>query len=219
MFTAPVAAPVAATASGAGGGVAMVMPAGMEGTDAFSEFRRMLRLSKLCIDGEEMTDDQRDAMCNMGESLGLTGGEAEDLIDEYLEEMSNMPPQTITAPARSGVATAAAPRSAPIAPAAKGAPVAPPIKDGDGGVHRGFGEGSDQHFSPGSRPGAAEVSRLHKFHRRRDAARVVGDILHGQRGQGGSADRAADHPDHAQLLLPLAFSDHERAVREIRPDA
>ena len=33
-----------------------------------------------------MTDDQRDAMCNMGESLDRTGGEAEDLIDEYLEE-------------------------------------------------------------------------------------------------------------------------------------
>ncbi len=50
------------------------------------EFRRMLRLSKLCLDGDEMTDDQRDAMCNLGESLGLTGGQAEDLIDEYLEE-------------------------------------------------------------------------------------------------------------------------------------
>ena len=56
--------------------------------DAFGEFRRMLRLSKLSLDGEEMTDDQRDALCNMGESLGLTGGQAEDLIDEYLEEVS-----------------------------------------------------------------------------------------------------------------------------------
>ena len=54
----------------------------------FTEFRRMLRLSRLCLDGDEMTDDQRDAMCNMGESLGLTGGQAEDLIDEYLEEAS-----------------------------------------------------------------------------------------------------------------------------------
>ena len=40
-----------------------------------------------------MTDDQRDALCNMGESLGLTGGQAEDLIDEYLEEVSAMPMQ------------------------------------------------------------------------------------------------------------------------------
>lgn len=55
-------------------------------SDPFTEFRRVLRLSKLCLDGDDLTDDQRDALCNMGESLGLTGGEAEDLIDEYLEE-------------------------------------------------------------------------------------------------------------------------------------
>ncbi|XHR29029.1 MAG: formylglycine-generating enzyme family protein [Chthoniobacteraceae bacterium] len=46
------------------------------------EFLRMLRLSVL----DEITDDQRDAFCNMGEALGLSGGDAEDLIDEYLEE-------------------------------------------------------------------------------------------------------------------------------------
>ena len=45
-------------------------------------------MSRLAIDDDEMTDDQRDAMCNLGESLGLTGGEAEDLIDEYLEAMA-----------------------------------------------------------------------------------------------------------------------------------
>jgi formylglycine-generating enzyme required for sulfatase activity len=55
------------------------------------EFRRILKMSRLSLDGEEMTDDQRDAMCNLGESLGLTGGQAEDLIDEYLEEMASMP--------------------------------------------------------------------------------------------------------------------------------
>ena len=64
------------------------------------EFRRILKMSRLCLDGEEMSDDQRDAMCNLGESLGLTGGQAEDVIDEYLEEMA----------------------SAPMAPAAKAAP-------------------------------------------------------------------------------------------------
>ena len=52
----------------------------------FDEFRRILKMSRLCLDGGEMTDDQRDAMCNLGESLGLTGGQAEELIDEYLEE-------------------------------------------------------------------------------------------------------------------------------------
>ena len=59
--------------------------------DPTSEFKRILKMSRLCLDGEEMTDDQRDAMCNLGESLGLTGGQAEDLIDEYLDEMSGMP--------------------------------------------------------------------------------------------------------------------------------
>lgn len=54
------------------------------------EFKRMLRLSGLdsCL-----TDDQRDALCNMGENLGLTGGQAEDSIDEYLEEIEGLPMQ------------------------------------------------------------------------------------------------------------------------------
>ena len=57
----------------------------------FNEFKKILRMSRLCLDGEEMSDDQRDAMCNLGESLGLTGGQAEDLIDEYQEDMQNAP--------------------------------------------------------------------------------------------------------------------------------
>jgi formylglycine-generating enzyme required for sulfatase activity len=125
-------APAAGTSAMAAGGVAMVMPAGMEGSDPFSEFRRMLRLSKLCIDGDDMTDDQRDAMCNMGESLGLTGGQAEDLIDEYLEEMSSMPmAPAAAAPTRTAVAPAPAPRPAatakltPVAPVKKPEPTAP----------------------------------------------------------------------------------------------
>ncbi len=88
----------------------------------------MLRLSKLCIDGDEMTDDQRDAMCNMGESLGLTGGEAEDLIDEYLEECSGMtPPPLAPAPSmRPAVATAPAAKPAVAKPGvAKTAPMVP----------------------------------------------------------------------------------------------
>ena len=83
--------------------------AGFESREPFEEFRRMLRMSKLCLDGDDMTDDQRDALCNMGESLGLTGGQAEDLIDEYLEEAGN---QTIPA----GTA------SKPVAVIAKPAP-------------------------------------------------------------------------------------------------
>ena len=82
--------------------------------DASSEFRRMLRLSKLCLEGDDMTDDQRDALCNMGESLGLTGGEAEDLIDEYLDEASGMPPAPLAAarPAAPRTTAAALPKKA-----------------------------------------------------------------------------------------------------------
>ena len=48
------------------------------------EFLRMLRLSAL--DSFAMTDDQRDAFINMAESLGIDPGEAEDLVDLYLDE-------------------------------------------------------------------------------------------------------------------------------------
>ena len=78
--------------------------------DPFAEFRRLLRMSKLALDGGEMTDDQRDAMCNLGESLGLTGGQAEDLIDEYLEEMEGSAP----APANAKPASPHAPKPAAI---------------------------------------------------------------------------------------------------------
>ena len=90
-----------------------------EGKDPLSEFRRLLQMSRLCLEGEEMTDDQRDAMCNLGESLGLTGGQAEDLIDEYLEEASGMPMKAAAAPARQVAVAASRPANGPR-------PVAPP---------------------------------------------------------------------------------------------
>jgi formylglycine-generating enzyme required for sulfatase activity len=49
------------------------------------DFMRMLRLSGL--DGDAMTDDQRDAFINMAENLGIDPGEAEDMVDLYLEEV------------------------------------------------------------------------------------------------------------------------------------
>ncbi|MEP7014068.1 MAG: formylglycine-generating enzyme family protein [Verrucomicrobiota bacterium] len=48
------------------------------------EFHRLLRLSGL--DSDTMTDDQRDALINMAENLGVEAGEAEDMVDAYLEE-------------------------------------------------------------------------------------------------------------------------------------
>lgn len=49
------------------------------------DFMRMLRLSGLGSD--EMTDDQRDAFVNMAENLGIEPGDAEDMVDRYLEEI------------------------------------------------------------------------------------------------------------------------------------
>jgi len=48
------------------------------------EFLRVLRLSNL--DSFSMSDDQRDTFIDMAENLGLDPGEAEDLVDLYLEE-------------------------------------------------------------------------------------------------------------------------------------
>ena len=49
------------------------------------DFMRMLRLSGL--DSDAMTDDQRDAFINMAENLGIEPGDAEDMVDVYLEEV------------------------------------------------------------------------------------------------------------------------------------
>jgi len=91
--------------------------------DPVEEFRRMLRLSK-ARDGEEidMTDAQRDMLCDVGENLGLTGGEAEDLIDEYLDEIADQP--IPAQPSRGSGAPAGPPAKAP-APAPARRPVAP----------------------------------------------------------------------------------------------
>jgi formylglycine-generating enzyme required for sulfatase activity len=53
--------------------------------DPKTEFSRMLRFSGL--DGASMTDDQRDAFINVAENSGIDPGDAEDMVDEYLEEI------------------------------------------------------------------------------------------------------------------------------------
>lgn len=125
---------VAATSVVAASSVPVAVPTGGgagDSRDPFAEFRRMLRLSKLALDGDEMTDDQRDALCNMGESLGLTGGQAEDLIDEYLEEASGMPPTPMAPPIRATTAMVAKPASVTPAPVKRPepVPVAPAAKE------------------------------------------------------------------------------------------
>jgi hypothetical protein len=79
--------PVVAT-NGAASGTAAASPQ--------EEFLRLLRLSTL--DSAGMTDDQRDAFINMAESLGVDPGEAEDLVDLYLEEADEKAFGTAAAP-------------------------------------------------------------------------------------------------------------------------
>jgi formylglycine-generating enzyme required for sulfatase activity len=89
--------------------------------DSEEDFMRMLRLSGLGFD--EMTDDQRDAFVNMAENLGIEPGDAEDMVDRYLEEIEEQaasPPPKLVArvtpkPDVFPAQTAAAAVSAPIA--------------------------------------------------------------------------------------------------------
>lgn len=87
------------------------------------EFKRMLSLSGL--DSDSMTDDQRDAFINMAENLGLDAGDAEDMVDEYLDgtEQRAAPAAKVTPltpPARAGAARPQGPggtqRVAPVTP-------------------------------------------------------------------------------------------------------
>lgn len=91
--------------------------------DPSEDFMRMLRLSGL--DGDDMTDDQRDAFVNMAENLGIEPGDAEDLVDLYLEEIEEK-----AAPAPKAVVIAV-PKVTPKAPpvvSANGAATVPATK-------------------------------------------------------------------------------------------
>jgi formylglycine-generating enzyme required for sulfatase activity len=89
--------------------------------DPKDDFLRMLRLSGL--DTDSMTDDQRDAFINMAENLGIEPEEAENLVDEYLEEADN--PDREPAPRPAVEAPTPAPAAAPAPPAATSAGTAP----------------------------------------------------------------------------------------------
>jgi len=74
--------------------------------DPREDFLRMLRLSGLDSDG--MADETRDAFVNMAENLGIEPGDAEDLVDEYLDEADKMSdPDALPPPRMAAVAPAA----------------------------------------------------------------------------------------------------------------
>ena len=81
--------------------------------DPKEDFTRMLRLSGL--DSDSMTDDQRDAFINMAENLGIDLEEAEDLVDDYLDEADKAFSEDATAPEPSRAEAEKA--SEPAAPA------------------------------------------------------------------------------------------------------
>ncbi|MDQ3626314.1 MAG: formylglycine-generating enzyme family protein, partial [Verrucomicrobiota bacterium] len=82
------------------------------------EFLRMLRLTSL--DREGMSDETRDAFVNMAANLGIEPGDAEDLVDVYLEEADEA--------AKHGAASSSnsAPSIPPVPAAAKLPPEAAP---------------------------------------------------------------------------------------------
>lgn len=86
------------------------------------DFRRMLRLSGL--DEDSMSDDRRDTFIDMAENLGVDPGEAEDMVDDYLEGVASgainavRPPSSsddlpLPAPARKPPVSAGAVRRSP----------------------------------------------------------------------------------------------------------
>ena len=80
--------------------------------DPKEEFLRMLRLTGLDSDG--MTDDTRDAFVNMAENLGIELGEAEDLVDRYLDEADKLGDTGFTPEKPGSVAATAAEVSAAV---------------------------------------------------------------------------------------------------------
>ncbi len=93
------------------------------------DFMRILQLSGL--DRSSMTDDQRDAFINMAENLGLDPGEAEDMVDVFLDEVDQLTPSTTVAPPPIKVAAPAPREEIPK----ESVPVQGPI-DADGEQNR-----------------------------------------------------------------------------------
>ena len=84
----------------------------------------MLRLSGL--DQDSMSDDRRDTFIDMAENLGLNGGDAEDMVDEYLEAIADGTASVNLPPSAGGAALVTPRVSAPPSTARAKASVAPP---------------------------------------------------------------------------------------------
>ena len=99
-------------------------PARRAALDPKDEFLRMLRLTGL--DSDAMSDDTRDAFVNMAENLGIEPGDAEDLVDQYLEEKDEEAKEdAVPVPAHRPVVTPVVAKSAP-APVVT-TPTTPPV--------------------------------------------------------------------------------------------
>ena len=92
--------------------------------DPRDEFLRMLRLTGLDTDG--MSDETRDAFVKMAENLGIEQDEAEELLDEYLDQADSAS-EPVPMPVRPRVHVATPPATATPEPgaAAVAAPVPP----------------------------------------------------------------------------------------------
>lgn len=84
------------------------------------DFRRMLRLSGL--DEDSMSDDRRDTFIDMAENLGVDPGQAEDMVDEYLEAVASGEIHAVRPPSASDDSPPPAPARKPAASAA------PPVR-------------------------------------------------------------------------------------------
>ncbi len=88
------------------------LPAKPASANPQDEFLRMLRLSNL--DSMSMSDDQRDTFIDMAENLGLDPGEAEDLVDLFLEEADEKELQASSISTPKIEVKSAAPASTPV---------------------------------------------------------------------------------------------------------
>ena len=111
-----------ATASKLAAGTHHLNGAGSAAADPKAEFKRMLRLSGL--DRDAMTDDQRDAFINVAENSGLDPGDAEDMVDAYLEEIDERQTAEMNAVTQKSVSAALeTAANKPVAKTVEGAPL------------------------------------------------------------------------------------------------